>query len=400
MHIQDRFASRLVGKIDDDAPVEAPRPQQGAIEDVGLIGRREHDDAFAAREAVHLGQDLVQRLLLLRRPADRHRPARAPDRVELVDEDDRRRVFARLLEQVAHARGADADDHLDEFGGAHREERNAGLARDSFGEQRLAGARRPDEQHALRRRTSEPRVLRRIAQEIDDLDQLVLRLVDPRDVGERDLRVRLLVEAARLALADAHQAAAEAAGALRAAKDPDVEPDQQQRGAESVQQRRQRAAALVRRLRADLDAVLDQELLETLVVKRRQCRDEIRRRARRTAPRHATSLFLRRACLRVVRRRKRHRRDEAAAERLAAAVDRLHVALGDFFLEQRVRNGERRLLTRHEQADRQEVDEQRNGKPQPRATRRHERAARPGTRTRRLGIGRPSGWSRTANRFR
>ena len=123
-------------------------------------------------------------------PADRHRPARAADRIELVDEDDRRRVLARLLEQIAHARGADADDHLDELGGAHREERHAGLAGDRLREQRLAGARRADQQHALRRRAAEPRVLRRVAQEIDDLDQLVLGFVDAGDIVERDLACR------------------------------------------------------------------------------------------------------------------------------------------------------------------------------------------------------------------
>ena len=92
MDLEDRLATGLVRKVDDDAPVEAPGPQQRLVEHVGLVGRRQHDDALAAGEAVHLGEDLVQRLLLLARAADRHRPARAADRVELVDEDDRRCV--------------------------------------------------------------------------------------------------------------------------------------------------------------------------------------------------------------------------------------------------------------------------------------------------------------------
>ena len=67
--------------------------------------------------------------------------ARAADRVELVDEDDRGRRLLGLREQVTHARGADADDHLDELRGRHLEERHAGLAGDRAREQRLAGAR-------------------------------------------------------------------------------------------------------------------------------------------------------------------------------------------------------------------------------------------------------------------
>ena len=56
----------------------------------------------------------------------------------------------RLLEEVAHARGADADDRLDELGRGHREERNVGLAGDGAREQRLARSRRAGEQHAVR----------------------------------------------------------------------------------------------------------------------------------------------------------------------------------------------------------------------------------------------------------
>ena len=47
------------------------------------------------------------------------------ERVELVDEDDARRLGLGLLEQIAHARGADADEHLDELRPAQAEERHA-----------------------------------------------------------------------------------------------------------------------------------------------------------------------------------------------------------------------------------------------------------------------------------
>jgi hypothetical protein len=56
--------------------------------------------------------------------------AMAADRVDLVHEDDAGRVLLRLLEEVAHARGADADEHLDEVRARDREERHARLAGD------------------------------------------------------------------------------------------------------------------------------------------------------------------------------------------------------------------------------------------------------------------------------
>ena len=53
------------GPLDDDAPIEPAGPQQSRIEHVGPVGRREHDGQIAPREAVHLREELVQRLLAL-----------------------------------------------------------------------------------------------------------------------------------------------------------------------------------------------------------------------------------------------------------------------------------------------------------------------------------------------
>ena len=71
------------------------------------------------------------------------------ERVQFVDEDDAGRLRLRLPEQIAHAGGAHADEHLDEFRSAEAEEGHLRLAGDGAREQRLAGARRTDEQHAF-----------------------------------------------------------------------------------------------------------------------------------------------------------------------------------------------------------------------------------------------------------
>jgi hypothetical protein len=70
------------------------------------------------------------------------------DRVQLVDEDDGRGDLLGLLEQVTYPAGPNPDDHLDELGRRHREERHVRLARDRPSQQRLAeqvvvGERRP-----------------------------------------------------------------------------------------------------------------------------------------------------------------------------------------------------------------------------------------------------------------
>ena len=90
-------------------------------------------------------------------PSELDAAALAADGVELVDEDDRRGGLLGLVEQVAHAGGADADDHLDELRRREREERHLGLAGDRARQQRLAGARRAGQQDALGDRRAEAR---------------------------------------------------------------------------------------------------------------------------------------------------------------------------------------------------------------------------------------------------
>jgi hypothetical protein len=90
------------------------RAQQGRVEDVGAVGRGDEDHAGAGVEAVHLHQQLVERLLALVVAAAHAGAAVPADGVDLVDEDDAGAVLLRLLEQVAHPAGADADEHLDE----------------------------------------------------------------------------------------------------------------------------------------------------------------------------------------------------------------------------------------------------------------------------------------------
>ena len=114
VHVEDRPPPDEVGTVDDDLAIESSGPEQGGVEDVGTIGGGDEDHAPSRVEAVHLDQQLVQRLFTLVVAAAQPGAAVAADRVDLVDEDDRRRVGLGLLEQVAYAAGTDADEHLDE----------------------------------------------------------------------------------------------------------------------------------------------------------------------------------------------------------------------------------------------------------------------------------------------
>src|SRR5205823_560512 len=97
--------------------VESARAEQGRIEHVRAVGRGQHDDVLVALEAVHLDQDLVEGLLaLVVRASTVACAALAPDSVNLVDKNDARGLLFGLLEEIAHATGADAHEHLDELG--------------------------------------------------------------------------------------------------------------------------------------------------------------------------------------------------------------------------------------------------------------------------------------------
>ena len=76
---------------------------------------------------------------------DDARAAGLAERVEFVDEDDAGGLRGGLLEHVADPRRPDADEHLHEVAAGEPKKWHAGLARDRFGQERLAGAGRPDE---------------------------------------------------------------------------------------------------------------------------------------------------------------------------------------------------------------------------------------------------------------
>ena len=134
------------------------------------------------------------------------------------------RPLARLGEQVADPGRADADEHLHEAGAGDREEGHLRLARHRAGEQRLAGTRRADHEHAARHHGPGPRVAVGVAQEVDDLADLGLRPVVPGDVGELG-GGPLLVEHLGAGPADAENAL-HLAG--RATGQPPPEPEEEQ----------------------------------------------------------------------------------------------------------------------------------------------------------------------------
>ena len=177
----------MSGKTHNYAAVETAGAQQRGIEHIGAVGGGDKNHAVVGFEAVHLDEQLVQGLLALVVSAAEAGAAMAADRVDFVDEDDAGSVLLALLEEVADAACADADEHLDKIGTGDGEERHVGFAGHGTGEQGLAGSRRSDEKHALGDASAELLELLRLAQVLDDLLQLFLGFVDAGHILKRDL---------------------------------------------------------------------------------------------------------------------------------------------------------------------------------------------------------------------
>ena len=206
---QNALAANDIRIRHSDLTVEPAGTQQSRVKHVRTVGRGDDDDTFVGLKAVHLDEQLVQRLLTLVITAAKAGAAMAADRVNLIDEDDARSVLLGLFEHVAHAACADADEHLDKVRTGDREERHIGFARDRTRDQGLTRAGRADEQRTFWNLAAQTLELGRVFQELDDFLQFFLGFINACDVFKGDAAF-FLREQAGLGLAKAHRAAASA----------------------------------------------------------------------------------------------------------------------------------------------------------------------------------------------
>ena len=107
---------RAIRPVDDDLTIEAAGAQERRIEHIRPVGRSDHDHRVLGLEAIHLHEQLVQRLLALVVTATEPGAAVTSNGIDLIDEDDCRGCLLGLIEQVAHTARTDPDEHLDEIG--------------------------------------------------------------------------------------------------------------------------------------------------------------------------------------------------------------------------------------------------------------------------------------------
>merc|ERR1719387_3345407 len=109
VYFQDFYSSGLVREVDRHSTVESTRSQESIVQNISSVGGGDDNNPGVPREAVHLREDLVQRLFpfVVGSEATARR-ALAANGVDLINKNDARRVLLRVGEERADSGSTDA----------------------------------------------------------------------------------------------------------------------------------------------------------------------------------------------------------------------------------------------------------------------------------------------------
>ena len=222
MDTQDRKTASEVRTADDDTAVETARTQKRRIEDIRTVRRSEGDDAFVRAEAIHLDQELVQRLFSFVVSAAEAATSLTAHCIDFIDEYDAWCILLCLGKEVTDTGSTNTDKHFYKVRTGDGEEWHPRFTGHRFGKQGLTCPWRADEEHALRDLRTDRRIATRIFQEIHHFGELFLRFVFPSDI--REIHMDLAFGGhLRSGLAKAHDTSA---AALCLVHDPEPHADQ------------------------------------------------------------------------------------------------------------------------------------------------------------------------------
>ena len=187
MYLQNILSALQIGVVDRDLTVKTTGSEQRGVENVGAVGCRDDDNALVRAKAVHLYQQLVERLLALVVTAAQAGTSVTADRVDLIDKDDGRGSLACVLKQVAHTGCTDTDVHFHEIRARDREEGNTCFTGNCLCKQGLTRTGRAHEQNAMGDFCTKTGELAGSLEEFHDLLQLLLFLVRTCNVLETNL---------------------------------------------------------------------------------------------------------------------------------------------------------------------------------------------------------------------
>ena len=115
MHFQNGLTSTHIGLIHNNLTIKTSGAKERRVEHVGTVRRRNDNNAFIGRKAIHLHEQLIERLFTLIVPPAKPGTTLAPDGIDLINEYDTGRRFLRLFEEVTHTRCTNANEHLNKI---------------------------------------------------------------------------------------------------------------------------------------------------------------------------------------------------------------------------------------------------------------------------------------------
>ena len=217
VYVEDGLALIDVWHVHIDLTVKTTGTHQGFVQNVGAVGRREDDHAAVGSKPIHLGQQLVQSVLTLVVGSEVGVLATCPaNGVDLVDEDDGRRLLFGLLEEVSDTRRADPHEHLDKIRTTQTEEWHLGFAGNGLGKQGLSRSWRAHEKGALGNLRPELGVLVGMLEEVHDFLEFLLRAIHARHITEGHVGALSLFEDLGFGFADVEDLASARRSASKA----------------------------------------------------------------------------------------------------------------------------------------------------------------------------------------
>src|SRR5258708_14270678 len=116
MYAENLFAAANIRKRHYNAAIKASWPQQRGIKHVWAVRGSNQDYAFVRFKAIHLHQELVQRLFALIVSAAKSGAAMASDSANFVNEDDPGSIFLARSKQIANTTCPPASQRLYHLG--------------------------------------------------------------------------------------------------------------------------------------------------------------------------------------------------------------------------------------------------------------------------------------------
>ena len=150
MYFQNINSALQIRQFYRNPAVKPSRTKQRRVERFRTVGSSQNDNALRTIKAVHLGQQLVQRLFPFVIAAHLSAVTLFADGVDFIDKDDTGSLFVGLFKQIPDFCRTHTHEHFYKFRTGNGEEGDIGFAGNSLCQKGFTSTRRAYQQRALR----------------------------------------------------------------------------------------------------------------------------------------------------------------------------------------------------------------------------------------------------------